>query len=499
MRVHFLILLGVVPLAGCDAIFGISDRPVADQGSGSGSSSGSGTSGASGTTSETSGAGAGSGTASGSGSTSGEGGARDADGGSPESAPQESGAEAGPTCPSGDPCVPSECHLGQSECDAGTAQCASKGPASDGTSCGDAGSVCANGACTACSPGLDCSEAGSCQAMTIDCSSGPACKPQGNKLDGTPCGTNLYCNAGNCKTCTNGAPCAPSTNPCHQGTVSCVGGAVVCTDTGNNADAGTPCDVNKVCNGGQCVACTSGASCDPGGNVCQTGATSCASGQSVCVAKGNVSDGTHCNDNNACTINDQCTSGTCAGTAPGCNSPPTCYSAPGTCNPSTGACSYSPADGTPCGTNMTCGSGVCQCSPGFTNCGTVSAPNCKDLANDNTNCGSCGAVCANQVVHANGPFNCVSSSCMYSTCTLAYTLGGPNGTTQYYWLDCDGNKGNGCEADPGSNTSCGYCPNVCTPPGECNINGQPVGSCMSGQTCKQVQVGNTTAYFECGT
>jgi hypothetical protein len=102
-------------------------------------------------------------------------------------------------------------------------------------------------------------------------------------------------------------------------------------------------------------------------------------------------------------------------------------------------------------------------------------------------------------VHANGPFNCVSSSCTYSSCTLAYTLGGPNGTSHYNWLDCDGNKGNGCEADPAANANCGYCPSNCASQNltECNINGELVGTCTSGQTCKQIQVGNTTAFFHC--
>src|SRR2546422_1040329 len=78
------------------------------------------------------------------------------------------------------------------------------------------------------------------------------------------------------------------------------------------------------------------------------------------------SDGTACNDGNACTQTDTCQSGTCTPGSPVvCTASDQCHDA-GTCNPGTGQCS-NPAktdgtscnDGNACTQTDTCQNGTC--------------------------------------------------------------------------------------------------------------------------------------------
>ena len=78
-----------------------------------------------------------------------------------------------------------------------------------------------------------------------------------------------------------------------------------------------------------------------------------ASGPGVCdqasglCTTGSFLDGAGCNDGNACTDNDSCSGGTCRGTPRSC--PPMVCHAPGTCDPTTGACpAGAPLSGTEC-------------------------------------------------------------------------------------------------------------------------------------------------------
>ncbi|WNG58947.1 hypothetical protein F0U59_32610 [Archangium gephyra] len=84
--------------------------------------------------------------------------------------------------------------------------------------------------------------------------------------------------------------------------------------------------------------------------------------------------GTACNDGNACTVNDVCSStGACGGSPKVCNTPPgQCYSSAGTC--SNGSCNYVPAEeGTLCSDGRGCTRGdSCNgfggCSSGEDSC-----------------------------------------------------------------------------------------------------------------------------------
>src|SRR5512144_497155 len=63
--------------------------------------------------------------------------------------------------------------------------------------------------------------------------------------------------------CTEGGSCT-TTDPCHQGTISCANGAARCVAT-NPLPDGTSCGAGLVCRSGACVAptCIANRSCQP--------------------------------------------------------------------------------------------------------------------------------------------------------------------------------------------------------------------------------------------
>src|SRR6185312_2047466 len=104
--------------------------------------------------------------------------------------------------------------------------------------------------------------------------------------NGTACGTNMVCNAGQCVSCTAGGSCTLS-NPCLAGTYDCSTGTQTCVSTGNVADT-TSCGTNAFCCGGTCdMGCTvppnagptcSGTTC---GYACSSGYMAC---NNACIA-----------------------------------------------------------------------------------------------------------------------------------------------------------------------------------------------------------------------
>ena len=204
--------------------------------------------------------------------------------------------------------------------------CANK---TNGTTCNDSnpcttGEACQNQRCTggtltSCAASDQCHDVGACSAETGTCSNPP-------KANGAPCSDGNGCT---------------QTDSCQAG--ACVGAnPVVCAAFDQCHDAGT---------------------CNPGTGACSN------------PAKTN---GTSCNDGNACTQTDACQSGACTGSNPiSCAAQDQCHVG-GTCNPATGACSASQraADGTACSDGNRCSTGdSCRagtCLPGATNvCGTT--------------------------------------------------------------------------------------------------------------------------------
>jgi hypothetical protein len=98
--------------------------------------------------------------------------------------------------------------------------------------------------------------------------------------------------------CPAGAACT-STNPCRTAAMSCDTGVPVCTESGNVAD-GTSCGTDQVCGGGVCSACAAGVDCTPA-DACTVHQTSCATGTSTCADTAvPVADGTSCGTGLTC-------------------------------------------------------------------------------------------------------------------------------------------------------------------------------------------------------
>src|SRR6185503_7848078 len=100
------------------------------------------------------------------------------------------------------------------------------------------------------------------------------------------------------------------------------------------------------CRGANPVVCTAQDQCHLAGTCNPTTGT---------CSNPNATDGTGCTDGNACTRTDACQQGTCRGANPVvCTAQDQCHLA-GTCNPTTGVCSNPEAtDGTGCNDANAC-------------------------------------------------------------------------------------------------------------------------------------------------
>jgi len=340
------------------------------------------------------------------------------------------------------------------------------GVASSGGDASGAGmsNVCFNGSCTTCSAGGDCSASGSCQKKTIDCSTGQAvCGDAGLAADNTPCGTADYCYTGTCSPCTLKAGCTPS-NQCHQGTVTaCTNGVATCTDATTPKANGTSCGTNQVCSSGACAACTANVKCTPAA-ACHQGLTSCTTGVSVCMDQNaNVTDGTPCGTNAVCSAG---ACGACVGGAACTPKTNVCHVGATSCATGVSVCADTMANvaaGTDCGAGEVCnGSGACvacvagttcavtnePCHNGRTSC-TTGASKCVDqdtFVQDGTSCGT-GSVCRAGVCSA-----CTSGgSCMptANACHLG-TLSCASGQSMCVDTMANAPAGTGC----GTNMVC---------------------------------------------
>ena len=256
-------------------------------------------------------------------------------------------------------------------CDPATGACSS--PAKhDGTPCDDGNActqvdtcqegTCTGGAAVVCSGADQCHEAGICDPAIGICSN--PTKAEGTPCDdGNACTRNDTCQAG---TCTGREPVVCSAaDQCHEAGV-CDPGTGVCSNPtksdGTTCDDGNACTRNDTCQAGTCtgrepVVCSAADQCHEAG-VCDPGTGVC--------SNPTKSDGTTCDDGNACTRNDTCQAGTCTGREPVvCSAADQCHEA-GVCNPATGACS-TPAkndgsacdDGNACTQTDTCQAGTC--------------------------------------------------------------------------------------------------------------------------------------------
>ncbi len=351
----------------------------------------------------------------------------------------------------------------------------------DGSGCNDGkfctvGDSCASGVCVGgardcsaftdqCNTGVCNESAASCQASPI---SGTSC------TDGNACTTGDECLSGSC-TPTGTVSCATPPNACYAATGTCnttngtcsytpLSSATTCSD-GNACTAGDHCSGSGTCLSGTTVtSCTT-----PPNTQCYDTAGTCNTTTGVCAytPKANT---TSCSDGNACTAGDHCDgAGTCVAgsTVTSCTTPPNtaCYAATGTCNTTTGACSYTAlssattcSDGNACTAGNHCnGSGTCLSGTTVTSCNSPPNTQCYDAA------GTC---------------DTTTGVCAYSP--LANTTTCTDGNACTVGDHCDG-SGN-CSS--GAATVCNTPPNSCqTTPGTCN---------PASGSCSYPSVSNTT-------
>jgi hypothetical protein len=410
-----------------------------------------------------------------------------------------------PTCMAGGACVPTNpCRKGQFVCMEGAMSCAeTQDMQANGTEC-DVNMVCNNGTCTACEAGMACDVPGKpCRVGSIVCTTGaPVCTETDNKPNGMSCGTGMVCQAGACVACAAGASCEP-TNRCHVGMLVCTGGTATCMDTGTNVTPGTTCGQDRVCNAGTCTDCTVGAACTVAGKPCRRGTTACNTGAPVCLEAGDQPNGTACGNNMVCASGMcmPCTAG------PACTPTNPCHAGVTVCAPTIGCSDTGSnlANGTVCGTDRVCNAGACVtcvagpcqpadvCKTGINSCATGS-PVCNQSGNQ-PNGTNCGT---NRV--------CMGGSCMMCSAGAACVPANPchRGT-----LACDTGAAvcndNGMSIPDGTmcgtNLVCrsGACVSciagqACQPTNPCK-NG--LTSCMTGvQTC--MESGNKTPGTPCG-
>ncbi len=271
--------------------------------------------------------------------------------------------------------------------------------------------------------------------------------------DGDACTTGDKCAGGACVT-TTAKKCA-DTNPCTIDSCDKIKGCVFAAADGATCDDGDPCTgpdkcVADKCQGtatGACAKCTTDADCAAyddkdlcngtlscnGGScsvnvatvvVCDTFGLSpcvknaCTPDTGKCV-KSNLSNGSTCDDSNACTEKDYCSTGVCKGKPVYCDDGSFCTD--DSCNPDTG-CQHvfnsNPCDdGNSCTLSDICKSGSCAGTPVET-CSCVASSDCKvyedgDLCNGTLICA--GAKC---VVDPKTVVTCSASTdvCTANTC-----------------------------------------------------------------------------------
>ena len=229
---------------------------------------------------------------------------------------------------------------------------------------------------------------------------------------------------------------------------------------------GTACEAAEECATGYC---TDGVCCStPSCPVCQTCGSS---GVCVPAPTGTACTATHASAA-ACDGNGSCLETECQPGYLDCDGDPnngceTAFSLPN-CGGCGVQCSPDNVVAAVCSTSGDCGYSACR--PGYLDCDGDKSNGCETPFSM-SNCGSCGTTCApSNVVGA----SCTPTSggCTYATCAVANSAG-------YLYLDCDGNKANGCESDPSAEATCGSCTNSCSSEFSCELRSPGGYSCRN--------------------
>lgn len=350
----------------------------------------------------------------------------------------------------------------------------------NGTPCDD------NKPCTSADGQPDCK--GDCDSCSAGICYGKPVVCQDNNL----C-TNDYCDeAVGCQHIPNTAFCNDN-NPCTQNDQctekACVGAAVVCNDnnpcttdscspasgcifTPNtlSCNDGNACTTNDVCSNGKCGGTLVDCSAQLGGvGPCEIVLCDPKVG---CLAPIFQQDGGACDDSDACTTNDQCFAGQCAGTPIVCTNLNACSVATGVCDP-IGGCQYAPPpggiceDGNPCTSNDKCVAGAC-------NAGVPTVCDDKNVCTNDACDPKSGCIVTNNMASCDDGNACTApDSCQNGKCNPGPTKVCNDGNVCTSDA-CDPVKG--CTYDNLSGTACND-NNACTESDICTsgkCGGQPI-------------------------
>jgi hypothetical protein len=372
----------------------------------------------------------------------------------------------GDACTSGDTCTAGACAGGPAiSCDDGN-------PCTDDNCDGQTGCVHLANAATcddanACTAADTCGAQG-CKGKPVDCDDGNACtddlcdpkKGCSSAPNSAPCSDGNDCTLGDA--CAGGGcvggkakPCSDD-NPCTADACNAIGGACAHTATEAACNDGSACTSNDACAAGTCAG--KPLSCDDG-DPCTLDSCDAKTGCDYELSKG------PCNDGNACTDFDKCLSGKCKGVAKDASdcddgnacTDDSCDKAIGCVNTANSApCN----DGNNCTQGDTCAGG--KCGAGINLCDCEADADCKskedgDLCNGTLFCDKSKApfVCA---INPKTVVTCSTandSACSKTSCDKATGQCAPKAV----------NEGNPCDADGSACTPDDACAKGACQPG----------------------------------
>ncbi len=409
-----------------------------------------------------------------------------------------------PQCNDGDPCTEDSCQVNTCVYDFTQAPCDDKEPCTYQDYCDGAGECV--GQPVPCDDGNPCT-VDACDPATGACATTP--EADGAPCDDwNPCTSSDACQAGICVgtgntcQCTSDGDCAVlEDGDLCNGTFKCAGNTcvldantvVACNPAGDTACQQTACDPAT----GQCVptAAPDGAPCDDqdacsqedqcAGGLCIGVALDCDDLNECTYDACSLADGcTHtansaaCDDQDPCTANDQCANGTCAGEAM-CDDANPCTD--DYCDavlgcawiPLEGACD----DGDACTTGDTCTEGLCV--PG-------QALECDD-ADSCTSDGCVAGACSNVTLPLGSPCDDDDSCTEADTCTADGCVGDPG-------IVCD--DGNPCTLDACTDGACTATPLADASPCDAGDPCAVTSACTEGE-CLTVQAKDCDDGNEC--
>ena len=414
-------------------------------------------------------------------------------------------------------CMPVDsCHE-SGTCNRATGEC-SRPTKRDGEMCDDGDACtridrCQSGTCVGaapveCGPGDMCREAGVCDHFTGQCTHPP--RPDGTRCDdGNRCTRSDICIDGSCTgtnqtfcgaqdQCHGPGTCDPQTGQCSNPTLA----------DGTTCNDGNLCTRRDFCSGGLClgtnqVTCTASDQCHVPG-VCNPGTGACSNPPQT--------DGTACNDNNACTSADACRSGVClGGSSVVCTASDECHNA-GVCSPATGLCSNPVKangsacnDGNACTRTDSCQTGVCiganpvvctasdqchdvgTCTPATGLCSNPARTN--GTACTDSNACTRSDSCQNGVCVGANPVVCTASDQCHDIGTCSVTTGTCSNPSKANGTAC--NDANACTASERcqSGACTGGTTVVCTASDQCHV----AGTCSPATGCSNPAAPNNTA------